>query len=97
MTKIGLKTSFSIKIDINISFSIKNRFSWRSAPIRLLRPFVRPGRAGPGPAILAKINFDMLIIFDWTNLTMCENIDGHVLKKKLCILYMYIHMCAFCA
>ena len=40
MTKIGLKQRFSIK----------SCFSWRSAPIRTLRPNHRPGPAGPVPA-----------------------------------------------
>ena len=36
------------KIELKTSFSSKSQFSWRSAPIRIPRPYHRPG-LGPGP------------------------------------------------
>ena len=37
-----------LKIDLNLRFSIKSAFSWRSAPRRILSINHRPG-LGPGP------------------------------------------------
>ena len=108
MTKIssrihfwGLEGPEMDKIDLNLRFSIKSAFSWRSAPCRILSINHRPG-LGPGPRPaklglahpglarpdLAKLIFGII----WPNYWSCNHLT-FILKSSIRFFHgSYIHI-----